>query len=157
MIIGTYDVKPIETDHLLSVIQQRVWLDRLYDHPGFQTNSLIGEPAMLSFVHSFVEGANSLGFNSCAVNLWAYCDTRSRQEQLGYDTLWHSHTNNNQVLCGVLYLVNPEQVGTQFSDGETTDGQCWKWHYFLPEKIHRAGKLATDKLRISLAGDLLGG
>lgn len=141
----------------LKIIRQIVREERymnLRQWPGYQTDDISDLKEVAPLVRSFREACDHFGHYGSFIQLWAYVDRRNRQEQFGHDNTWHNHQQTANVVSGVMYLVNPEQVGTQFQDGTSTDGNCLIWNLFPSDTVHRPGKLLTNEWRYSIAADL---
>lgn len=122
--------------------------------PGYQTADISHQKVFGPLVRSFHEACEHHGYRGPFVQLWAYVDRHSRQEQFGHDRQWHNHQQAGILVSGVMYLVNPENVGTEFTDETVTEGRCGVWNLFQPQAVHRPGKLSTNEWRYSIAANL---
>lgn len=154
MFIERVATQPIDLDLVIPAIRRKVIEDRLISHPGFQTHDISHIPELRPIVSSFRKACGTLGYFGKRVLMWAYCETRERQQSFVYDDLWHNHNEGQPVISGVMYLLNPENIGTEFESLGMCPGDCWIWNLFPSDLRHRPGQLHTNDLRVAIAADL---
>ena len=154
-ILSSYCAKVPETKVICDRIDELIEIDSFVDHPGYQTNNgIASDPIFRPIVNSFLSACEQAGYFGSHIDMWAVVQTNERQSAFPINGGWHNHDTEDTIVSSVIYLVNPENVGTDFQNGVTTSGECWIWNLFSPKLYHRPGLLMTDQRRYSIATDL---
>ena len=105
----------------------------------------------------YVGGSDNLkvwrkSINLPPVRMWCYRDTGENQK-LKTNDMWHIHEDSE--LSGILYLHNPDNVGTLFHNQDSPEPEPFTWIIFPSKLQHRAGKITTPNTpRYSLCADI---